>query len=162
MVSQYLQKAYPCPATWYTAAGPCLLLQPCLSYSPSSLEHASNLLVSQIGHSVSHFHILFMLVSLRQMLFLYYNPLLPDFSIYNINRILLYPIFKCFIAPVPTLPTSSCPLPMLSYLSFSPNNISMFSEGAWLCMCALRLCVMTLHVLLLHPSLALPFPLKNS
>lgn len=93
---------------------------------------------------------------------LYYNPLLPDFSIYNINRILLYPIFKCFIAPVPTLPTSSCPLPMLSYLSFSPNNISMFSEGAWLCMCALRLCVMTLHVLLLHPSLALPFPLKNS
>lgn len=93
---------------------------------------------------------------------LYYNPLLPDFSIYNINRILLYPIFKCFIAPVPTLPTSSCPLPMLSYLSFIPNNISMFSEGAWLCMCALRLCVMTLHVLLLHPSLALPFPLKNS
>lgn len=93
---------------------------------------------------------------------LYYNPLLPDFSIYNINIILLYPIFKCFIAPVPTFPASSCPLPILSYLNFSPNKISMFSESALLCMCALRLCVMALRVLLLHPSLALPFPLKNS
>lgn len=49
--------------------GPCLPHQPCLLYSLSSLQHSSILLE---GHSVSYFHVLFMLSPLLRMLFLHF------------------------------------------------------------------------------------------
>lgn len=64
----------PLPQQGTQLPRPCLPFQLCFIYSLSSLEHSSHLFISQMGLSVSCFHILFMLFPLPQMLFPLFTP----------------------------------------------------------------------------------------